>query len=55
MLGEIGLLDIKLRLKNGPIAQLVEQGAFNPWVEGSIPSGLKFGTLQQRIILMRYI
>ena len=23
----------------GPIAQLVEQRTFNPWVDGSIPSG----------------
>jgi hypothetical protein len=34
----------------GPIAQLVEQRTFNPWVDGSSPSGptvrLKFLTSQ---------
>lgn len=29
-------------LSYGPIAQLVEQRTFNPWVEGSSPSGPTF-------------
>ena len=31
----------------GPIAQSVEQLAFNQWVEGSIPSGLKLLPLKK--------
>ena len=29
----------------GPIAQSVEQRTFNPWVDGSSPSGPTFGIL----------
>jgi hypothetical protein len=32
----------------GPIAQSVEQRTFNPWVDGSSPSGPTFSGLQVR-------
>ena len=28
-----------MRISMGPLAQLVEQRTFNPWVVGSIPTG----------------
>jgi hypothetical protein len=32
--------------KVGPLAQLVEQRTFNPWVDGSSPSGPTFRLFQ---------
>ena len=36
-------------LKNGCVAQLVEQQTFNLWVEGSIPSALIWASLAQLV------
>ena len=35
-----GVQGAPVRERSGPVAQLVEQGTLNPWVVGSIPTGL---------------
>jgi hypothetical protein len=30
---------LRMTITSGPLAQLVEQRTFNPWVDGSSPSG----------------
>jgi hypothetical protein len=37
-----------IRLRSGPVAQLVEQGTFNPKVAGSIPARPTSKSLQNR-------
>lgn len=39
--------------KVGPLAQLVEQRTFNPWVDGSSPSGPTFSKLGKPMLATR--
>ena len=37
-------------IKDGPVAQLVEQRTFNAWVAGSIPAGLTIPASKSRLV-----
>ena len=42
----------KMQCAVGPIAQSVEQRTFNPWVDGSSPSGPTFQNMKRQIHIL---